>query len=188
MKKLKKLKLPALGKKRANTRGDKTYNNIRNADCIEAAKQLQDGEAAIVLGSPPYALKFKRYAHKGIASSGKHKVLDWAEWMLEVTQAWLPKVSNCVVWVANGAMLDGAYQPACEVLIAKAYEAGLVVERPVIWCKNASPNRKDYFKNAWEYVLCFRPKNSTRYFDLEAVGVSAAVYQRRQVPPAGHEW
>jgi DNA modification methylase len=41
----------------------------------------------------------------------------------------------------------------------------------VIWVKNASPNRKDYFKNAWEYVMCFRPKGSSRYFDLEAVGL-----------------
>ena len=145
-------------------------NEIEQSDCIEAAGRFRDRQISLVLGSPPYALKFKRYGHKGIAASGKHRTQDWANWMLEVTQAWLPKVSNCVVWVANGAMQDGAYQPACELLMVKAWEAGLIVERPVVWCKNASPNRKDYFKNAWEYVMCFRPADSVRYFDLEAVG------------------
>jgi site-specific DNA-methyltransferase (adenine-specific) len=143
---------------------------VIHGDCLDVMMAIARGEhigrnsVDLVIGSPPYAEKGERYGR-----SKKWPTDDWIEWMLHVTVAATRVATNTVVWVVNGAVKDGAYLPACEGLVYRAYQNGLICERPCIWHKNAPPSRKDWFGNDWEYCLVFRPQNSSRYFNWEAI-------------------
>lgn len=141
-------------------------NQILIGDCLEVMRTLPDASVDLVLGSPPYAEKGQRYGDK----TTKWRTLDWCNWMVDVTQESLRISRNIVVWVVNGSVRDGRYLPAVEGLIWKCHEIGIACERPVIWHKNAAPNRRDWFGNDWEYCIAFRPENSSRYFDWKAIG------------------
>jgi DNA modification methylase len=136
-----------------------------HGDCIEKLKAMPIGIADLVIGSPPYALKGRRYANKAT----RWPVNDWIEWMACVTEHAVNVTNNVVVWIVNGAVQDGAYQPAVEGLIWRMYQEGFACERPAIWHKNAPPNRLDWFGNDWEYCIAFRPANSTRRFDYKQI-------------------
>jgi DNA modification methylase len=134
-------------------------------DCLKWLRQQPDDFVDSVFGSPPYPEKGERYEGK----SQKWKTDAWIDWMLEVTSECVRVSRGYVLFVVNGAVRKGQYLPACEGLIWKAHERGIVCERPVIWHKNAPPNRRDWFGNDWEYVLGFKPADSKPYFDWEPV-------------------
>lgn len=141
-------------------------SQLIQADCIDEMRNRMAAKSVdLVIGSPPYALKGRRYAGSGT----RWPVNDWIEWMTEVTQESLVIARNVVVWVVNGSIKGGAYQPAVEGLVWRLYQECVTCERPVIWHKNAPPNRLDWFGNDWEYCVAFRPSDSTRYFNWKAV-------------------
>jgi DNA modification methylase len=120
-----------------------------------------------VLGSPPYPFKGERYAGGRKRWSDR----DWACWMHENTRAAAGCCSGYVVWIVNNPVRDRIYRPAVERLIIMCDDdPDLICERPAIWHKNATPNRKDWFSNDWEYCVAFRAKDSTPYFDTKALG------------------
>lgn len=139
-------------------------NQILLGDCLKIMRQMPDRSVKLTIGSPPYAEKGERYGTKA-----KWPTDDWVAWMLDVTKEAVRISSNAVVWVVNGAVKNGHYLPACEGLVWESYRAGLRCERPCIWHKNAPPNRLNYFANAWEFCLVFRPLDSDEYFDWEAI-------------------
>lgn len=139
-------------------------NRIILGDCLEVMRGLPSDSVDLVIGSPPYPEKGERYG-----KSSPWPTPKWINWMAGVTQDALRVSRNVVVWVVNGSVRDGQYLPACECLVAVLDLLGVICERPVIWHKNAPPNRKDWFGNDWEYCLAFRPPNSTRYFNWEAI-------------------
>jgi site-specific DNA-methyltransferase (adenine-specific) len=135
-------------------------------DCVEQMlEHLPERCADLVIGSPPYALKGRRYA----GSARLWQVRDWVDWMEEVTLAATRVARNAVVWIVNGCVKDGRYQPAVEGLIWRMWMEGIVCERPAIWHKNAPPNRADWFGNDWEFCVAFRPPDSDRYFNGKAI-------------------
>lgn len=136
-------------------------------DCYETMRAMPAKSARLVIGSPPYAFKGKRY--EGVAAK-RWPLHDWIEWMADITEAAVNVSTNCVVWVCNGTVKDGEYQPAVEGLIWRLHQEGFACERPVIWTKNSPPNRKDWFGNDWEFCVAVRPKDSDRYFDGKAIG------------------
>lgn len=133
-------------------------------DCLTGMRSLPAKCVDLTIGSPPYAKKGERYGTKE-----KWEPEPWAEWMYQVTIAALQVTRNVVVWIINGTVEDGRYHPACELLVVKAYQAGLRCERPVIWHKNAPPSKRPWFGNDWEFCVAFRPEDSTEYFDWEAI-------------------
>ena len=139
-------------------------NNIYRGDCIDVMQGMDPKSVDLVIGSPPYAEKGERYGN-----TKPWPTAAWVQWMADVTAAAVGVSRNVVVWVVNGAVRDGAYLPACEGLVWLLHCRGIICERPCIWHKNAPPNRKDWFGNDWEFCLAFRPQNSTRYFDWEAI-------------------
>jgi site-specific DNA-methyltransferase (adenine-specific) len=139
-------------------------NQLICGDCLEVMPTLAPQSVDLVIGSPPYAEKGERYGSKV-----KWPTAQWVEWMLEVTHESVRISRNCVVWIVNGSVRDRRYLPAVEGLIYRAHLEGIACERPCIWHKNAPPNRRDWFGNDWEYCVAFRPENSTRYFDWEAI-------------------
>jgi hypothetical protein len=89
--------------------------------------------------------------------------------MLRVTEEAVRVCRGYALWVVNGAVRDGRYLPACEGLVWQWHQRGGVCERPVIWHKNSPPNRKDWFANAWEFILAFRRPDVRPFFDWQAV-------------------
>lgn len=137
------------------------------ADSLEWMKTQPDKRFALTIGSPPYPKKFRRY-HGGAFSKNLGS-REWVDWMVNFTIEAVRITSNVVIWVANGCVNDGVYEPACEGLMWHMYQLGYATERPVVWHKNAPPNRRDWFGNDWEYCLAFRPKDSTRAFNWQAI-------------------
>lgn len=128
---------------------------------------LRDKYARLVLGSPPYRDR-RTYGQTNIA----RKLGEWVPWMLDVTREGLRVCSGPVVWIVNGGMADKRYQPAVEGLIWEGHKAGLNCEHPVIWSKNAAPNRRDWWCNGWEYIVAFYPDEWDHYFDWESIATA----------------
>src|SRR5262245_29206150 len=100
-------------------------NRIIHGDCVEEMRKLPSGCVDLMIGSPPYAEKGERY--------GEHWAMPtdrWIEWMFQVTSNAIRISKNCVVWVVNGSVKDGRYLPACEGLVWKCHQLGLICERP----------------------------------------------------------
>jgi len=121
-------------------------------NCVKVMAAMASDSVQTVIGSPPYHGKMERY---GRNKRGKMTDVEWAAWMLEVVAESVRVSRGPVIMVANGCIRKGHYQPSCERLIVNCADAGIRVERPVIWHKNAPPNRKDWFGNDWEYCLAF---------------------------------
>ncbi len=139
--------------------------DLYTGDCLDIMAFMPDKHVDLTIGSPPYAGKGQRYGTKA-----KWPPEPWIEWMHNVTKQAVRVSSNVVVWIVNGFVKDGHYQPVVEALISDCWRGGLRCERPVIWHKNAPPNRRDWFGNDWEFCIAFRPENSIGYFDHEAIG------------------
>ena len=124
------------------------------ADCLTFCDTYPDNAFDLVIGSPPYHGKMNRYG------STKQKMTDveWAEWMTRCVLNFVRVCKGPVIIVANGCVQKGKYLPSCERLIVNCADAGCRCERPLIWHKNAPPNRKDWWANNWEYVLAFGNK------------------------------
>lgn len=133
----------------------------------------------LIIGSPQYADKGGRYGSEEVKRLG---VVAWVDWMLEVTRYARRACKGDVVWIVNGPVEQGFYGPAVEGLLWRWYtEAGPPlsdddrlpgrVERPCIWTKNSPPNRKDWFGNDWEFVVCFpAPVGPRKTWNWEAIG------------------
>lgn len=152
--------------------GQQKYH-LATGDCTALMRTMPDQSVDLVFGSPPYAEKGERY----IGGSKQWKTDGWVDWMLAVTTEAMRVSKGYVLWVANGAVRQRRYLPACEGLIWKAHKAGLICERPCIWHKNAPPNRRDWFGNDWEFVLAFKRPGGGLYFNWEAVA-EAPKYQK----------
>lgn len=138
-----------------------------NADSLHWLNDQPTNSVDFVIGSPPYALKGERYQ----GGSKKWPVEDWVEFMFDVTVQACRIARRQVVWVMNGAVRGGEYHPAVELLIADVYRRGARIhcERPVIWHKNAPPNRRDWLGNDWEFCPSFFEFEAERVFNWEAI-------------------
>lgn len=137
---------------------------IEQADAL--CLPLPDRSVDLVFGSPPYPEKGERYGD----SARRWPSAEWARWMVDATREALRVSRGPVCWVVNGAVRDGRYLPAVERLLAALDDAGIHLERPCIWHKNAPPNRRDWFGNDWEYIVCAKHPGPVPYFDWQAVG------------------
>lgn len=131
---------------------------VYHGDCLQLLSKAVHKQVQLVIGSPPYPEKGKRYLLDN-GKSEKWASDEWIEWMIEITTRAVAACNGYVVWVVNGAVREGRYLPACEGLVWKWYCRGGWSDRSLIWTKNAPPNRRDYFGNDWEYVLVFKDEN-----------------------------
>ncbi len=145
-------------------------NKLILADCLEWMQSQPDNAVDFTIGSPPYVYKGHRYRGGEDITWNVHR---WIDWMLPIVSEAVRVTKGYVVFIANGAVRKGEYHPACEGLIFKIYQRrgdSIACERPVIWSKNAPPNRKgEWFKNGWEFCLAFKTPDTKPYFDWEAI-------------------
>ena len=138
-------------------------------EAVAWLKTLPDQSVDLVFGSPPYAEKGLRYP--GLPGKQKWDCLSWVEFMLEVTREARRVCRGDVLWVVNTGIKKGRYTPAVEGLVWKWYLEGRKLERPVIWHKNSPPNRRDWFSNDHEAVVCFPAAKRTTW-NWKAIGTA----------------
>jgi adenine-specific DNA-methyltransferase len=149
------------------------------ADALHLPRQNKTCQ--LVLGSPPYT---DRRTYGRI--NARRKAIEWATWMLDVTREGLRVSTGPVIWVVNGCVKAGRYQPAVEGLLWEAYKAGIACEHPLIWSKNAAPNRRDWWCNGWEYIVAFYPEEWDHSFNWRAIAsaqkyMDGGAFRQRQV-------
>ena len=131
-------------------------------DCLAVLKKMPTDSVKMVITSPPYHGKMRRYG-----SNRKMTDKEWASWMADVVQECVRVATGEVIVVANGCVRVNRYYPSCERLIVECDDRGIRCERPVIWHKNATPSRKNWFTNDWEFCMAFGTKADWNY---EAIG------------------
>jgi site-specific DNA-methyltransferase (adenine-specific)/site-specific DNA-methyltransferase (cytosine-N4-specific) len=142
---------------------------VLRGDCLSWLHNQPDRSVDLVIGSPPYAGKGKRYA----GSAESWPVDKWVPWMADVTAQAVRVSRGFVLWVCAGRVQQYRYEPSPELLLSECYRRGIACERPVIWSKNAPPTRKgDWFSNSWEYVLAFRSQAARLPFHWQAIAES----------------
>lgn len=153
--------------------------SCHQSDAIAFLDGLPAASVQLVIGSPQYANKGGRYTTGDKAAGDlpvqQRGIEDWVEWMLECVLSARRVSAGDVILVVNGPVDDGCYGPAVEGLLwrwwtEKRGDPAGKLERPVIWSKNAPPNRKDWFGNDHEHVLCFPAPGKRRVWNWEAIG------------------
>jgi DNA modification methylase len=134
-------------------------------DCLEWLKSQQDASVDLIIGSPPYHGKTFRY----IGSRQKMTIDEWTDWMTSIVIEGVRVSRGYFIIIANGCVQAGAYQPSCEMLAVNCYRKGITLDRPVIWHKNATPNRKDWFGNDWEFCLAFKSQAKNPVWNWDAI-------------------
>lgn len=129
---------------------------------------IADASVDLMIGSSPYT---DRRDYPGAPAGAKmsYKTDEWIKWMLICTREGLRISRGPVILVINGKVEDGQYHPAVEGLIYEGWKAGLNCEHPLIWSKNATPNRKDWWCNGWEFIVAFYPDRWDHKFNWQAV-------------------
>lgn len=134
-------------------------------DCLEVMRSMPAASIDLVVFSPPYALKTRRY-------DGARRKLTWQEWvawMADVVDECCRVCSGFVLVNANNPTLRGQEIPANDFLRVALHERGVSCERPVIWHKNAPPNRPNWFSNDYEPVMAFYRGSRPTVWNWEAI-------------------
>lgn len=132
-------------------------------DCLDVMRSMNECSVDLVIGSPWYPGKIKRY--------GLRSKESWPEWFARVLVEAGRITKGYAFFVVNGTYRRGVYDGAVEEAMYRARVAGAVLDRPCIWHKNAPPSRKDYFGNDWEYIVAVRhaARMPGLYFNWEAI-------------------
>jgi hypothetical protein len=127
---------------------------FRIGDAIKT--RLPPRSVDLVLGSPPYtnrrtyidASNASRYASEG---NGVGAVDDGRD---PRRTSHLSRAGHVgCEWLCRGWEVSAG----CRGTDLEAYKAGIKCEHPLIWSKNAAPNRKDWWCNAWEFIVACDP-------------------------------
>ncbi|MCG8406701.1 MAG: site-specific DNA-methyltransferase [Phycisphaerales bacterium] len=126
---------------------------------------LEQDSVDMVVGSPPYPDKGKRYCE----GWPPLKSCEWVDWMLRATKECLRVSKGPVLWVVNNTRANNQHIPSVEMLVVRLYDAGILLDRPVIWHKNAAPTRSQWFSNVYEQIIACR-KRPLPHWDWESIG------------------
>lgn len=140
--------------------------DLIHGDALEELKKLKSSSIDLCMTSPPYFGKMSRYGTKK-----KMTEKEWSAWMYEIVFQCCRVTRGYTIVVCNGPVKNGQYFPACERLLLSCHDAGIKCERPCIWTKNSPPNRKDWLKNSWEYILAFRGLKHKSAFNWEEIAL-----------------
>lgn len=139
---------------------------LYEAEVLDIGTLLAGRNVRLVIGSPPYVGKGERYP------GGRKPWIaeDWVPWMSCVVRESL-RVAPVAMFVVNDPYVSGRFIPAVSMLEAECYRLGIIAERPLVWSKNAPPNRKDWWGNGTERILAFkRAAAGVPTWNWEAIG------------------
>ena len=113
----------------------------------------------------------------GIAA--ERDCLEWVNWMLDVTTAYVRVTTGLVVWVVSGVQRDKCYWPGVEGLMWEWWRRGNQLWRPCIWHKvdangggTGIPGSggKQWLRADWEYCLAFKREGWLPWANNTALG------------------
>lgn len=133
-------------------------NQIICGDCMDVLPGIPSMSVDLVMFSPPYALKTRRYP----GARRKMTWQEWSCWMSDVVWQCCRVSRGFVIVVANNPVKGGRELPATDKLRVLCEERGIRLERPIIWHKNSTPNRRPWWVNCWEPVMAFYDGNCPR--------------------------
>lgn len=120
-------------------------------DAVAFLNGLPDDSVDLLFTSPPY-LEARTYGTEGVS-----RAIDaWVPWMLEVVRAASPKVKGLIAVNCEGQTRSYAYQPAPFMLIARLFEEGFNLRKPVVFHRVGIPGSggPDWLRNDWEPIVC----------------------------------
>jgi DNA modification methylase len=125
--------------------------SIVASDVLEFLNAQPEQSVDMILGSPPYDSKARRY--------GTEKNLrgqDWVDWMVEVYRASLRVCRGLVAFVVDGSTRDYRWSCTPALLIADLHRAGVHLRKPVCYVRHGIPGSggRDWLKNNWEMAIC----------------------------------
>jgi DNA modification methylase len=148
--------------------------DIVQSDVLEFLKGRPDKSVDLVLGSPPYDSKARRYG------TGRNlRGQDWVDWMFEVFRESLRVSTGLVAYVVDGSTKDYRWSCTPALLIADLHRAGYHLRKPVCYVRHGIPGSggKDWLKNNWEWVICASQPGILPWSDNTACG-HEPVYKR----------
>lgn len=147
--------------------------HVECADGIEFMRRLPDNAVQMTFGSPPYS-DARLYLEDGQNLGISRDCLEWVEWMLEFTAEAHRITIGPVFWVAAGVTRDRCYWPACEGLMWEWWKRGgdCQLYRPGAYYRAGIPGSggDDYFRQDWEYVMCFKKSGQLPHTNNTACG------------------
>ena len=143
---------------------DHLFGKIYCGDAIEFLENQPENSCKLIIGSPPYFGKLDRY--KGVDTG----MSDWVEYMTRLTQRAVLVSSGYVIWIINGPVLNSCYNPVCERLSTACFDAGIALDRPWIWYKNAANAPSGRARNCWELIQVYRHKDKNVTLNLKSIG------------------
>lgn len=121
------------------------------SDAIQFLENLPDDGVDLLVTSPPY-LQARTYSRDDVSRG----MAEWVPWMLSVVRAAAPKVRGLIAVNCEGQTRNYAYQPAPFVLMARLWEEGLNLRKPVVFHRVGIPGSggPDWLRNDWEPIIC----------------------------------
>ena len=147
---------------------------IVQSDVLEFLRAQPDRSVDLIVGSPPYDSKARRYG------TGKNlRGQEWVDWMFEVFQESLRVSKGLVAYVVDGSTKDYRWSCTPILLMADLHRAGVHLRKPVCYVRHGIPGSggKDWLKNNWETVVCAAPPGVLPWADNTACG-HEPVYKR----------
>ena len=144
---------------------DQTYLNLRNGDCLEFLKTLEDNSVDLVLTDPPYNIGFD--GGKGWDSVDHY--LDWCQqWTKECVRV---LKTNRMLCVFGTLKTDEFLQYKLDT---QKNNPELVSQEEIIWSYNWGGRKKTNFARKHEYIWCWS-KGKSFLFNADSVRIPRKV-------------
>lgn len=150
--------------------GDSLYG-CWHEDALRFLQSLPENSLDLIVGSPPYAGKTKRYGPDGLV--GKKLVgQDWVDWMVEIYTAAARACKGVVAMVVDGSTRKFAWDCTPCLLIADLHRKGFNNRKPGCYSRNGIPGSggTDWWSNKWEFIICTTPPGKLPWSDKTACG------------------
>lgn len=142
----------------------KAIATLHEGDRLKLLRQIPDGEASLVVTSPPYNLG-KDYEEN---LARETYLIGQAETIAEATRICADDGSIC--WQVGNYVENGAIMPLDILLYPIFHHNGLKLRNRIVWHFGHGLHCSNRFSGRYEVILWFT-KTDDYYFDLDAVRV-----------------
>jgi hypothetical protein len=149
--------------------------HVGHGDVLEYLRGLPEQSVDLIVGSPPYDGKARRYG------SGKNlKGQEWVDWMVEVFEASLRACRGLVAYVVDGSTRDFRWSCTPALLCADLHRKGIHLRKPPAYVRHGIPGSggKDWLKNNYEQVVCATAKGGALPWSDNTACGKPPVYKR----------
>lgn len=147
---------------------------FHQADALGWLLRQPDQSVDLVLTSPPYALKVKRYRDMPEDVFLPTTVSMWVSWQAAIITECCLISRGMVFVVVDSPRVDGRYRPAVEGLLWLLDTDKLITMRtPHVWHKNGAPGGPKYPGHDWETVIACHRSGIDPFYNPTAIGHAA---------------